>query len=120
MKFKGLLLKESLNNTDVLESLNITKEERWDVGNATDDQPNQWTALYFEGDVRDAKRVADELAASLKEGKWYTNFDAEGQEYIIFPGKVFQYEKGNTKGVERAKEYGRSIGIPEDQLDWNK
>ncbi len=43
MKFTGLLLKESLQDLDILKLINITKEESWDVDNAADFQPKVWS-----------------------------------------------------------------------------
>ncbi len=120
MKFNGVLLKESLKDNAILGSLVITKEEKWDVNNATEDQPKQWTALYYEGKGTDAVEIANELSKSLQEGKWYTNFSTNDKEFIIFPGKVFTYEKGDSSSATAAKEHGRSIGIPESQLDWDE
>lgn len=120
MKFNGVLLKESLKDDAILSILVITKEEQWDVDNATEDQPKQWTAVYYEGKEEDADEIAKKLGESLKKGQWYTNFSASSKEFIIFPGKVFIYEKGDSNSATLAKEHGRSIGIPESQLDWDK
>jgi len=119
MKFNGLLLKESLKDDSILSSLVITKEEKWDVANASEDQPKQWTAMYYEGREEDAAQIASKLSESLKKGQWYTNFSIHDKQFIIFPGKVFTYNKSDNSLAASAKDYGRSIGIPESQLDWD-
>lgn len=42
-----LLLKESLSDLDVIERLNITNTEIWNISNAAEFQPKTWTALSF-------------------------------------------------------------------------
>jgi hypothetical protein len=44
------------------------------------------------------------------------NSDIEGT--VVFPGKVFRYPRGDQAGREEAKAHGRSVGVPEPQLDW--
>ena len=54
--YTGLILKESLGNTDVLLDgrIRITKEEKWNVSkSAVDWQPRVWTAIYVEGADKD-------------------------------------------------------------------
>ncbi len=115
---KGLLLKESLTGTKVLDLLHITKTETWRVSHPTVDQPGTWTALSFETGDDQADAVAEAFSRVLKSRGWYINAETETHEYVIFPGKVFKYRKGNRVQKKAAKRYGRSIDIPDDQLDW--
>ncbi len=119
MKFKGLLLKESLKDKSILEELEITKTDVWNISNAADYQPKVWTAIYFEGEVNRADEVAEKLSYSLKP-KWYANFSVDNKEYVIFPEKIFKYNKGDKEKRKEAEDYGRSLGIPESQLDWEE
>lgn len=52
--FKGVLLKESLANPDILHDSRVTKTETWQVQNAASNQPAVWTALSFEADASQA------------------------------------------------------------------
>lgn len=36
----------------------------------------------------------------------------------LFPGKVFRYPRGDQAGRAEAQAHGRSVGVPEPQLDW--
>ena len=59
--YAGLILKESLENTNVLTDvrITITKEEKWNVGrSAVDWQPEVWTAIYVEGADENIKDIA--------------------------------------------------------------
>lgn len=96
MKFTGLLLKESLKDASVLKLVKVTKTETWDVDKAADYQPKIWTAIYFEGKKSEADPVAKSLSLSLKP-RWYTNISTDTDVFVIFPGQVFKYTKGDTQ-----------------------
>jgi hypothetical protein len=81
-------------------------------------QPAAWTVIDFEADDGDA--VAQALSASLNpEGGWYADFSDGDDHIIVFAGKVFRCPPGDTTTDEAAKSHGRSVGVPEHQLDWN-
>ena len=121
MKYKGLLLKESLNDETVLNLINTTKTEIWDnIQNASKGQPKKWTAIYFEfeGSEEEAIIKAETLSRALKE-MWYMNFSTEEEIYVIYPkNKFYKYVKGDEQRKQEAINYGLSIGIPQSQLDW--
>jgi hypothetical protein len=39
---------------------------------------------------------------------------------VIYPGKVFRYERGDSAGRAEAQAHGRTMGVPEPQLDWSE
>jgi len=120
VKFAGLLLKESLKDLTILDLIQIAKTETWNVGNAADFQPEIWTAISFEGDASHSDFIAEKMSRSLKPS-WYINFSTEANNvYVIFPKKVFKYIKGDEQAREDAIKYGRSLDIPEHQLDWKE
>ena len=119
MKFKGLLLKESLKDKAILDRLTITRQETWQVENAAPIQPSTWQALWFEGEEEQADRIAQDLSQALHPD-WYCNLVTEPHSYAVFGGKVFKYPRGDEKGRTQAQAYGRSVGIPESQLDWGE
>ena len=116
----GILLKESLKDTNVLAHLQVTQTEIWQVKNATGSQPSTWTALTFEADDQQAEMLADGLSQFLHPEGWYINASTASEVYVIFPNKVFKYLKGDSAKREEAKEHGRTLGIPESQLDWRE
>lgn len=113
----GLLLKESLSEVSVLDRLNITKTETWNITNAAEFQPEVWTAVSFEVDDADADSVVEELSRALQP-QWY--IDARWNEwvFVIFPQHVFKYRRGDQAGKTEAQNYALSIGIPPSQVDW--
>jgi hypothetical protein len=115
--FKGLLLRESLKDEGVLDLVQVTRTEVWDVENAVDWQPKRWTATWFEGDDDRADEVAEALGRAMKPA-WYADFSTEAHVYVIFEDKVFKYVKGDTQARAEAQAYAISAGVPESQVDW--
>lgn len=118
IKYSGLLLKEGLKDETVLKYLMVTKTEIWNAENAEGDQPKQWTAIYFEVTKKKVNEAAEQLSRALKPKGWYLNIFGENIIFVVFPNKVFRYKKENISEKIRAIEYGKTIGIPENQLDW--
>ncbi len=120
--FTGLIIKEGLQPDTNLEEfgLKIVKTKEWKVGKrAAEFQPKIWNAIYVEGAEKSIGSVADALARVLLP-KWYANFSDATTEYVVFQGKVFKHRKGDKEDAMEAMEYGRSLGLPDHQLDWVK
>lgn len=101
--------------------LTLTKIERFPVRNATAEQPSVWTTVKFEFPDSEAARLADALAGVLDEhGGWYSHFNVNGETFVVYAGRVFCYPSGDKAGRVQAEEYGRSVGVPEPQLDWDE
>jgi hypothetical protein len=113
----GLLLKESLSGLDVLDRLNITKTETWHVANAAEFQPDVWTAVSFEVSDARAETVIQELSRALKP-QWYIDARWGDWVVVIFPQRVFKYQRGDQAGKTEAQTYALNSGIPPSQVDW--
>lgn len=119
----GYVLVESMRPSARLEGLPLalTKIERYAVADATPDQPSVWTAVVFEFDEDAAEQVANALADVLDEhGGWYSHFNVNGETFVIFARRIFRYPSGDAAKRAEAAEYGRSMGVPEPQLDWDE
>jgi len=82
-------------------------------------QPSVWTFIDFGGHDDLADAVAEELAgALLGEGGWYADIDVADDKIVVFANRVFRYQRGDRAGRAAAAEHGRSVGVPEHQLDW--
>lgn len=118
----GTLLAESLRiGVDlVVPELLVKRVGRHDVsGSAANTQPQVWTFVDFEAPDERADEVAGALAEALRpDDGWYADFQVDGDHVVVFAGKIFRYTKGDHPAREEAVAYGRSIGIPEHQLDW--
>ena len=117
--FKGLLLKESLHDERFLDEVRVSKIEIWDVENAADFQPDQWTAISFEGEPDQADLTAEKLSQAIKPA-WYANFSSETHAYVVFAGRFFKYVKGDKQARVEAQQYALSVGVPEHQIDWGE
>jgi hypothetical protein len=62
---------------------------------------------------------ADALAAVLDtEHGWYADFRTPAETFVSYAGRVFRYPRGDSQGRAEAEAYGRSVGVPENELDW--
>jgi len=118
--FTGLIIKESLPANTILTELDlkIVRTEKWNVGErAAEFQPDTWNAIFVEGEEEKIDAVTRDISHHILP-KWYANISNATTEYVIFHGKIFKHLKGDKTDAAEAIRYGRSIGIPEHQLDW--
>lgn len=118
---EGTLIAESLRVGTTLENLTLTvrKISRYQAQGTTADQPDVWTTLDFEADEAAAPELAEAFAGVLDDDPgWYVNFQSPTESFIVFPGRVFRYPRGDEAGRADAQAYGRQLAIPEPQLDW--
>ena len=120
MKFTGLLLREGLKDLSVLDMIRGIKTETWGVTSGANAPPRLWTAVHFEGDESNAAMIAERLSQSLSPNRWYGRISTENRVYVMFPNKVFKYLRGDRQSREKAQEHARSMGIPDDHLDWGE
>jgi len=117
----GAIVCESLRPGTRLESPGLTMltMSRYDLSEPGRDQPSRWTLIEFDGPEEIAERLARELSEILLvEGGWYANFSTSTEAFVVYASKIFRYDRETTSGREAALEYGRSVGVPEPQLDW--
>jgi hypothetical protein len=119
----GYVIGESLRPGTVFEprGLRLRKVRRVEIGDASDAQPPVWTLVEWESDGEDVGALAQALAEALEpELGWYADFTAGGERVVVFAGKVFRYRRGDGAGRAEAVAYGRSVGTPGHQLDWEE
>ena len=119
MSMDGALIVESLRvGATLTVPLRVRALSRFRVADATPEQPPVWTLLEFEADDTYADELASALSAALGEIGWYANFQTWSTLYVVFAGRVFAYARGDEAADREAREYARSVGVPETQLDW--
>ncbi|GAB2762013.1 hypothetical protein [Streptomyces bullii] len=120
----GYVIGESLRTGAVFApgGLRLRRVTRLDLsGSATAGQPTAWTFVEWETDSDDVTGLAAALADALEPGNgWYADFTAGEDHVVVFAGKVFRYRRGDAAGRADAIAYGRSVGTPEHQLDWQE
>jgi hypothetical protein len=116
----GTLIAESLQVGTNLEDLRLTvrKISRYRAQGTTHDQPDIWTVLEFQADEAGAGELAQRFAEVLAQPGWYVNFESPAESFVVFPGRVFRYPRGDQAGRAEAQAHGRRLAIPEPQLDW--
>jgi len=117
--FNGALILESLRVGTNLSNLNLKVRQiyRFRPEDATEDQPDTWSVIELEIRDEDAADVAQAFSEALA-GCWYVDFRSETEVFIVFAGRVFRYARGDSAGIAEAQAYGRSVGVPDSQLDW--
>lgn len=109
--YTGAIVEESLENKEILKDFKIlsvieTKEEN---------PADRWHIYEIEV-VREQIEI---ISKNLKSTKWYAHFWNENREVIaIFRDKMFKFNFDDEKSRQPAMEYGLSVGIPKEQLDF--
>jgi len=109
-KYKGTIIQESLIDDRQLNDFEIIgfkvtnedkPEERWHL----------FTVMAFEENI-------EKLSSNLKPEKWYAHFWSGDDVIAIFPNKTFNFKNSDKSTWKEAVDYGKSLGIPEEQLDF--
>lgn len=122
--FRGTIILESLDNFNVLKDCTIISTEISKV-NEKHQTPwlNQWTKHKVEVyGIENARNLAKKISKSFDchEGSWYADYNDGKTVFIIFPNKIFEFDGQDKKSIDKAREYGIKIGIPEYQVAFKK
>lgn len=117
---QGVLIAESLRADAVFDGLDLSVDRIWcsDSGVEAAGQPLRWTLLRFSVPDDGAQDLAERFAAALDVGSWYVDLSTAEETFVVYAGKVFRYRQGDAAGRAEAAAHGRSVGVPEEQLDW--
>lgn len=102
--YEGTIIKESLKNASILDDLRIISE--W--------QDEDWH-LYK---VEVGEEYFERLSSALLDGPWYMHFWNGNDIAVVFKSRVFHIKANDRTTWSLAVEYGKSLGIPESQLDF--
>ncbi|MBP9771596.1 MAG: hypothetical protein KBD16_01585 [Candidatus Pacebacteria bacterium] len=103
---KGTIIENSLRDTSILDQVKIEKTWRdgdWILHNVLVDED---TALN--------------VGQYLSDGSWYIHFWESGKDnvLVVFKDRVFRIKYSDKTTWVDAVKHGRSIGIPDEQLDF--
>jgi hypothetical protein len=104
--YKGTVIENSLSNKDVLKKLRINKtwqDGDWILHNVSLDEDH-----------------IPELSRSLNNGPWYIHIWYQGEDdvKVIYKDKIFDIKFSDKSTWTDAVEHGKTLGIPEEQLDF--
>lgn len=110
MQYDGTVVEESL-----LDNRFLNKLEVLGVHISSAEVPENRWHLYK---VKVSEDDIASLATQLKPKHWYMHFWNGNDVIAVFPGKTFRFKHSDKATWESAIEYGKSIDIPEEQLDF--
>ena len=104
--YKGTIIENSLEDKNILKNLKVTKTY----------QVDDWIldeVFVEEGQISD-------LSKNLAVGPWYVHLWVPGKDdvKVIYKDKIFDIKFSEKSTWIEAVSYGKSIGIPEEQLDF--
>jgi hypothetical protein len=112
--WKGVIIQEGLKDSSILEHVKIVKTdmERLEEEEGLGD-------FHFhkvEVNDQDLNTVVEMAMNGLRES-WYMHLVNGERMKVIFSGKVFEVQKGDTNQFKKIKEYAISQGILEEQIE---
>jgi len=108
MEYHGNFLDTEFKDSNFLKKFKVLKTRK--------SKTNPWTHYLVVVKKEELEKVIKETQKQLIEKGYYAHlYNEDGSEVIvIFQEKVF---RTNSSKLEEVKKYGRSLGIPENQLD---
>jgi hypothetical protein len=118
MNYTGVIIEESLENTTVLDMVEILNTR---VAKVVEKHQTPWLEQWTLHDVEVSDKHADKIAKQLSESlesehEWYADFKNNEIHYIIFKNKIFKVNRENQAEYEAVTKYGISLGIPDYQV----
>lgn len=116
--YEGILIKESIEDENIIDLLHIHKVELWNTGG----KPRYWTVLHFSCAVKDfPERISKVMISDPAHGgNWFVDFKAGNEKYIVFRDKVLKYQIGNPVEKEQVCDECRKMGILDEQMNWGE
>lgn len=116
--YEGTLVKESIDDENILDYLDINKVELWRTNNT----PKYWTMLFF---TSKCSNLPDLMTKVMKcdEGtgvNWFVDFKQGNSKYIVFRDTILKYTIGNSIEKEAVCSRCRELGIPDEQMNWSE
>lgn len=106
----GTIIEESLEDNRILNEIEIISFRI-----SKDENPDDRWHLYK---AKVSREDIEKLSKYIRPGKWYMHF-WEGSDVIaVFKDKTFEFNHADKTTWREAVAYGRSQGIPEEQLDF--
>lgn len=108
-KYKGIIVEESLKDNRIVNDLEVIE-----VRISDEEKPEERWHLYT---VKVSKKEIEKLSKNIKQG-WYMHFWKDRGVIVIFRDKKFKLNFDDKTTWKPVVEYGRSLGIPKEELDF--
>ena len=119
MKWKGVLIRESLeNDREVWHLVQVTGESKRRL--EREGSRGEFTFCAVEVPDRDVDSLMRKVAARLRSPGWYFHVERERVIKVAYPGKVMEMFDAKPESIRAARDYGVSIGIHPDQLHFER
>ena len=116
--YEGVLIKESIDDENIIDFLNVHKIELWNTGG----KPKYWTVLFFTSDKIDFPERISKVMISDPDsgGNWFVDFKSGNEKYIVFRDKILKYHIGNQAEKDYVCDECRKMGILDEQMNWSE
>jgi len=107
-EYHGIIIKEGLKDPSILNKVKVLGKRR----------AGEWTLLRVgveEGEINEIVRLIQRHLVT--EPTYYAHFYREEELIVVFPRKIF-YLTPKKESWKPAVDYGKSVGIPEEELDF--
>ncbi|MFY9493441.1 MAG: DUF3850 domain-containing protein [Minisyncoccia bacterium] len=108
--YLGTIVEESLEDSRVLNDFHILNVRITNNNNPAE----RWHLHKVEATLEQLQK----LSSVLKPERWYAHFWSGDEMIVAFRDKTFIQKVSNRSTWEPAIQYGLSVGIPEEQLDF--
>ena len=109
MRYKGCIIEESLTDNRVLNNIKTFK-----IRITSEDNPQKRWHIY---DSIVSETQINYIHKYLKQG-WYMHFWDKNKMIVLFKDKKFILDVNKADAWKNAIDYGLSIGIKKEQLDF--
>ncbi len=104
--YTGTIVAESLIDKSVLDGLKVIESEV---------SPNLGWHLFT---VEVLLEEIQSISKNIESNKWYMHFWKGRDVIVVFKDKTFEFNYDDKESWKPVIEYGLSIGIPQEQLDF--
>jgi len=114
MVWKGVIIEESLEDKSLLNLVKVIQTEKVQL-----EGENRFVTFHkIELDDNNKKEFIERAIKSIKQG-FYLHICDKGVMYVVFKDHMFKFSKDYPE-LEVARQYGKSIGILEEQMPFEK
>lgn len=110
-EYRGSVIEESLKDNRVLNDIKVVRTRI-----TNDEDPSKRWHIFV---LHVNRSEIDRLQGCLRNGPWYMHFWDDKDITVVFKNRTFTLNRNNTSTWTKAIEHGRSLGIPDSQLDFS-